>query len=125
LTMAGGFMGASELIFCIALLLVGRWRLGTGIGPLRTLAFIILVFGNQAIMYLNRDRGRLGSSRPSGWLVGSSVIDTVSASALAIFGIAMAPLPITAVLYTFLAAAGFAVVLDFAKVPLFRKLGID
>jgi H+-transporting ATPase len=45
-------------------------------------------------------------------------------AALAIFGIAMAPLPVSVVIYTFLAAALFAVLLDFAKVPVFRCLRI-
>jgi H+-transporting ATPase len=124
LTLAGVFMGVSELVFCIAVLAVGRFRLGPAIEPLRTLAFVILVFGNQAAMYLNRDRRRLGSSRPSRWLVLSSAVDVFSMSALAIFGIAMAPLPVSVVVYTFLAAAVFGVVLDFAKVPVFRSLGI-
>jgi H+-transporting ATPase len=48
----------------------------------------------------------------------------VSASALAIFGIAMAPLPVTMVVGALAAAAVFAFVLDFAKVPVFRRLGI-
>ena len=117
-------MGVSELIFCIAVLAVGRLRLGTAIAPLRTLAFILMVFGNQATIYLNRDRRKLGSSRPSRWLVGSSAIDVLSSSVLAIFGIAMAPLPIAVVLYTLLAATVFAFILDFSKVPVFRKLGI-
>jgi H+-transporting ATPase len=124
LTIAGVFMGVSELIFCIAALAIGRSRLGPGIEPLRTLAFVILVFGNQAAMYLNRDRRRLGSSLPSRWLLVSSAVDVLSMAALAIFGIAMAPLPVSVVIYTFLAAAVFAFVLDFAKVPVFRSLGI-
>jgi H+-transporting ATPase len=124
LTIAGVFMGISELIFCIAVLAVGRSRLGPGVEPLRTLAFVILVFGNQAAMYLNRDRRRLGSSRPSRWLLLSSAVDVLSMAALAVFGIAMAPLPVSVVIYTFLAAAVFALVLDFAKVPVFRRLRI-
>ncbi len=124
LTMAGVFMGVSELMFCVAALEVGRFRLGQGIEPLRTLAFLILVFGNQASIYLNRDRRRLGSSRPGRWLVVSSAVDVLSAAALAIFGIAMAPVPVLIVIYTLLAAAIFAFILDFAKVPVFRSLGI-
>jgi H+-transporting ATPase len=124
LTAAGVFMGVSELIFCIAVLAVGRFRLGPGIEPLRTLAFVILVFGNQASIYLNRDRRRLGSSLPSSWLLLSSALDLLSMAALAIFGIGMAPLPVSIVIYTFLAAAVFAFVLDFAKVPVFRSLRI-
>src|SRR5271154_3315103 len=48
LTIAGVFMGVSELLFCTAVLAIGRFRLGLGIDTLRTLAFILIVFGNQA-----------------------------------------------------------------------------
>jgi hypothetical protein len=37
----------------------------------------------------------------------------------------MTPLPLPAVLGTLTAAAAFAVIFDFAKVPAFRRLGIN
>jgi H+-transporting ATPase len=82
------------------------------------------VFGNQATTYTNRERRRLWSSRPSFWLAASSVADILIASALAVCGIAMTPLPVAVVGATLAAAAVFAVVLDFVKVPVFRRLGI-
>jgi H+-transporting ATPase len=48
LTIASAFMGISELVFCTALLAAGRFRLGFGMETLRTLAFLLIVFGNQA-----------------------------------------------------------------------------
>jgi H+-transporting ATPase len=63
LTVAGVFMGISELVFCVAVLAIGKFRLGLGIEPLRTLAFVVVVFGNQAANYTNRERQRLGSCR--------------------------------------------------------------
>jgi H+-transporting ATPase len=124
LTIAGVSMGVCELIFCIAVLAIGRFRLGLEIETLRTLAFVAIVFGNQATTYTNRERRRLGSSRPSAWLVGSSVVDLLIASMLATCGIAMAPLPILVVGGTLIAAAVFAFLLDFAKFPLFNHLKI-
>jgi H+-transporting ATPase len=124
LTIAGVFMGISELIFCTAVLAIAKFRLGLGIEALRTLAFVVIVFGNQATTYLNRDRKRLGSSRPSLWLIGSSVLDLTIASTLATFGIAMAPLSIFVVGGILVAAAAFAFILDFAKVPVFHRLRI-
>jgi H+-transporting ATPase len=124
LTVAGIFMGVCELIFCAAVLALGKFRLGLGVDALRTLAFVVIVFGNQATTYTNRERRRLGSSRPSAWLVGSSVADLSIAATLAICGIAMAPLPILVVGGTLVAAAVFAFVVDFAKVPLFNRLKI-
>ena len=124
LTIAGVFMGICELVFCTAVLAIGKFRLGLGIEALRTLAFVVIVFGNQATTYTNRERRRMGSSRPSLWLIGSSVVDVLIASTLATCGIAMAPLPIFVVGGTLVAAALFAFILDFAKVPVFRRLGI-
>jgi H+-transporting ATPase len=75
-------------------------------------------------MYANRERRRLWSSRPSAWLVASSVGDLLIASTLAVAGIAMTALPAMLVVETLLAAIAFAVVIDTVKVPVFRRLGI-
>jgi H+-transporting ATPase len=124
LTIAGVFMGVSELVFCAAVLAVAKFRLGFGIETLRTVAFAAVVFGNQATTYTNRARGRMGSCRPSRWLIGSSAVDVAIASTLAISGTAMSPLPMAVVGGIFGAAAAFAVVLDFAKVPVLSRLKI-
>jgi len=124
LTIAGVFMGISELIFCAAVLAIAKFHLGFGIETLQTLAFVAIVFGNQATTYTNRERQRLGSARPSRWLVGSSIVDVLIASTLAICGIAMTPLPIFVVGGILAAAAAFAFILDVAKVPVFKRLRI-
>ena len=125
LTAAGVFMGICELAFCTAVLAFAKFRLGFEVDALRTLAFVVIVFGNQATTYTNRERSRMGSSsRPSGWLVGSSVADVLIASTLATGGIAMTALPVFVVGGTLVAAAVFAFVVDFAKVPVFARLRI-
>jgi H+-transporting ATPase len=124
LTIAGFFMGICELLFCTAVLVIAKFRLGLGIETLRTVAFVVIVFGNQAITYTNRERQRLGSCRPSRWLIGSSVIDVLIASMLAALGIAMAPLSILVVGAILVSAVVFAFIVDFAKVPVFRRLRI-
>ena len=124
LTIAGIVMGVGELVFCTSVLLFGAYRMGYGIDALRTLAFVVIVFGNQATTYTNRERRRLWSSRPSFWVIVSSVGDLLIASALAIAGIAMTPLPAAVVTGTLIAAVAFALFLDFIKVPLFRRLRI-
>jgi H+-transporting ATPase len=124
LTVAGVAMGIGELIFCVSVLAFGVYRLGYGIDTLRTLSFVVIVFGNQATTYTNRERRRLWSSRPSFWLAVASVIDLLIASTLAVGGIAMEPLPISVVLGTLAMAAVFAVLLDFVKIPILRRLDI-
>jgi H+-transporting ATPase len=106
------------------LLVIAKFRLSLGIETPRTLAFVVIVFGNQATTYTNRERRRIGSARPSLWHIGSSVVDLLIASVLATCGIAMAPLPIFLVGGILVAAAVFAVILDFAKVPVFNFLNI-
>jgi len=124
ITLAGIFMGVCELVFCVTVFAISKYGLGLPIGSLRTLAFLMVVGGSQAATYLNRERQKLGSSRPSRWLIASSVADVLIASTLAVLGIAMAPLPVLAVGGIILATPVFAFLLDFAKVPVFRRLGI-
>ena len=124
LTMAGVTMGICLLAFCTAILVVGDFGMKLGTEALRTLAFATLVFGGQATIYAIRERRRLWLSRPSLWLVVSSVADLVIASTLAISGIAVTPLPPVVVAGTFAAAIVFAVILDLIKVPVFRRLRI-
>jgi H+-transporting ATPase len=124
LTIAGFVMGLGELVFCSAVLVFGVYRMGYNIGTLRTLAFVVIVFGNQATTYNNRARQRLWASRPSVWLAASSVIDIGIASTLAVSGIAMTRLPLWLVAATLAAAVIFALLLDLIKVPVFAHLGL-
>jgi H+-transporting ATPase len=124
LTIAGVFTGIAELVFCSTVLVVGEFGMEFKIGALRTLAFVVIVFGNQATTYAIRERRRLWSSCPSFWLVVSSVVDILIASTLAIGGIFMTPLPVLVVAGTLAAAVVFAFLVDAAKGPVFGRLGI-
>jgi H+-transporting ATPase len=124
LTIAGVFMGIAELVLCTAVFAFGKFRLGLGINALQTLAFVLIVFGNQATTYANRERRRIWSSRPSRWVIGSSVVDILIASTFAVCGIAMTPLPLRIVGGALAAAAAFAFIVDVVKVPLLNRLRI-
>jgi len=124
LTIAGAVMGVGQLAFCVSAFAVGAHLAAYDIDRLRTLAFVIIVFGNQATTYNNRERRRIWSSRPSLWLAASSCVDILIAATLALTGIAMAPLPLIAVAGTFVAAVAFAFAMDFVKVPVFHCLAI-
>ncbi len=124
LTVAGVVMGVGELIFCVSALAFGVYSKRFDIDTLRTLAFVVIVFGNQATTYTNRERRRLWSSRPSLWLIVSSAGDILIASTLAITGIAMKPLSVWLIVGVLAGACVFAVILDSAKAPLFRRLEI-
>ncbi|MCI4683732.1 HAD-IC family P-type ATPase [Rhodoblastus acidophilus] len=124
LTIAGAVMAIFLLAFCSGVLAVGKFEMELGIDELRTLAFTALVFGSQAIIYAIRQRRHLWGSRPSLWLAVSSVVDISIASTLAAAGVAMTPLPAWMLASAFAAAAAFAIILDFVKLPVFRRLGI-
>jgi H+-transporting ATPase len=124
LTMAGIVMGVCLLTFCSAVLAVGRFAMHLPIRALQTLAFIILVFGSQAVIYAIRDRRHLWGSRPSRWLIISSIADILIASSLAVSGFAMTPLPVSLVAGTLAATAAFAFLLDLVKLPVFARLKI-
>jgi hypothetical protein len=123
LTVAGLVMGTGELVFCTAVLVFGAYRMGYDINTLRTLAFVVIVFGNQATTYNNRERRRLWSSRPSLWLAASSVVDIGIATTLSVGGFAMTPLPVWLVGATLAVAILFAFLMDLIKVPVFARLG--
>ena len=124
LTVAGIIMGTCLLAFCSGVLAVGKFGMNLGTEALRTLAFVVLVFGSQATLYAIRQRRHLWGIRPSLWVAVSSVADIAIASILAVGGIAMIPLPALLVAGTLAAAIVFAVILDLVKVPAFRRLRI-
>jgi H+-transporting ATPase len=124
LTVAGAILGVCLLSFCTGVLAVAKFILHLKNGALPTVAFIVLVFGSQGTIYAIRERRHLWNSRPSPLLAVSSVVDIAIASTLAVAGLAMAPIPAAVVTGTLAAAALFALVLDFIKVPIFSHLGI-
>ena len=93
-------------------------------GALQTLCLLALVFGSEATLYALREREHIWSSRPGAWVIVASVADILILSFLAIRGIVMHPLSSAVVACTFFAALIFAFLLDFIKVPVFRRLHI-
>jgi H+-transporting ATPase len=83
------------------------------------------VFGSEATLDAIRERRRLWHSRPSLWVIVSSVCDVLIIVALANRGIAMTPLPLPVIAWTLAAAAVFGFVLDLVKAPVFHRIGIS
>jgi len=104
---------------------VGKFKMGLGIEALRTLSVVAIVYGSQATLYSIRERSHLWGLRPTIWLVLSSVADLFIISTLAIYGIAMAPLPFPVVAGEFAAAVVFGLVLNGLKIPIFARLGLS
>ena len=125
ITIAGVILGVCFLAFSTAILAIGKFEMHLGIGALRTLCVLGIVFGSQATTYVIRGRQHMWGLRPSLILVLSSVADVLIISMMAIRGIAMAPLAIWVVACEFAAAIAFGLVLDVVKIPVFARLRIS
>jgi H+-transporting ATPase len=123
LTIAGAILGISELVFCSAVLAIGRFRMGMTIETLQTLSFVALVFASEATLYAIRIRHHLWS-RPSAWLVLSSVGDLLIITTLAIGGIAMAPLSAYVIAGVLAGSVLYGFLADVMKLWLFARLRI-
>jgi H+-transporting ATPase len=124
-TVAAIVLGACKLGFSTTALAWGAFRLGLGADGLQTLALITLVFGNQALLYVLRERRRMWSSRPSYWILAASATDLALVTALALSGTLMQSLPWQIVAAVFVAAIGLALLLDQIKLQVMSvfKLG--
>jgi H+-transporting ATPase len=125
ITGAGVILGICFLAFSTAILAVGKFELRLSVEALQTLCVVGIVFGSQATTYVIRGRQHLWGSRPSVWLVLSSVADVLIISTLAVSGVAMAPLPAVVIACEFAAAIGFGALLDVFKTPVFARLRIS
>lgn len=124
ITAAGVALGLMFLSFCVAILAVGKYKMHLDIDHLRTFCVISVVYGSQAITYAVRDRQHLWGLRPTGWLVMSSTAEMLFISVLANRGIEMSSLSVRVLCLEFLAATAFYLVLNLAKIPVFRRLHI-
>jgi H+-transporting ATPase len=118
-------LGACKLAFSTTILAIGKFKLGLGPGELQALALVTLVFGNQALLYVLRERHRLWHSRPSVWVLASSAVDIAIVVTLASFGILASALPWHIIALIFAAAIGFALVLDQIKLPVRAAFKIE
>lgn len=116
-TAAAVALGLCKLASSTAVLAFGKFRLALMAPELQTLAFVTLAFGNQAVLYVLRERHRMWASRPSAWIFASSAADIALVSTLTTAGVLMAPLPWRVVAAVFAVAVGFALALDQIKQP--------
>jgi H+-transporting ATPase len=122
ITVAGALLGSCFLLFCTAILAVGKYKLHLDLESLRTLCVVAIIFGSQASTYAIRDRQYFFGLRPTPWLVISSVADIIIICVLALGGIAMAPLPLSVVACEFAAAIALWLLLAGVKIPVFARL---
>jgi H+-transporting ATPase len=115
ITAAALVLAAGKLGFSTAMLAFGSVRFGLDRGQLQTFAFVTLVFGSQALLYVLRERRHLWSSRPGSWVLAASTADVSLVFVLALSGVLMDPLPWGVLVAALVAACLFALILDQIK----------
>ena len=91
---------------------------------MQTVVFLLLVFTNQACIYVLRTDGRLWSFAPGRWMALASAGDIALVSIMAISGWWMAALPASLTAGLLIACAIFALLLDQAKLLVFPRFAI-
>jgi H+-transporting ATPase len=115
---------ALSLVFSFSAYWWLRSTQGLSLAQLQTVVFLLLVFTNQASIYVLRSDGRLWSFAPGRWMALASASDLVLVSALAMLGWLMAALPAVLVVGLLIACAVFALLLDQAKRFVFSYFAI-
>ena len=125
LMLIGSLLAALVLILSFSVFFVGRDMLGLKLPELQTLVFVMLVATGQGNVYLVRERGPFWQSRPSRWLIASSVTDLAIVIAMATMGVLMTPVGLTLIGPLLLVVGLYLFILDQLKVRIFRHMRID
>ena len=108
------------LVMSFGVFFFARSVLGLPLAQLQTLMFVLLVFSGQGTVYLVREHRYFWCSRPSRWLLGSSIADVLVVGAMASLGILMAPIPLWLLAATLGLVAVYLTGVDLIKVRLMR-----
>lgn len=125
LVFAGLPLACCKLAFCIAVLVVGRFWLHFNNCQLQTLTFVMFVFAGQSLLYVLRERGHMGRSRPSGFMMLFSGLDISLVSTLAVRGLFMQSISLGVVITLLTSTALFALFLDQIKITVFRRWEVE
>jgi len=120
--LAATVLAVCKLLFSLGVFIYGNYALRLEPALLKTLTFATLIFSSQAGIYLLRERGHFWQSRPSGFLVASSVLGLGVTLVLTLRGIFMPALPPALLLAVFGAGLMYFSALDWLKVWLFARL---
>jgi H+-transporting ATPase len=117
-------LAACKLVFSLGVFLWGHYGLDLDMRHLQTLTFAALILSSQAGIYLLRERGHFWKSRPSRFLVGSSVFGLGVAAAFALGGILMPAIHPSLLLGMAALGGIYFTGLDWVKVWLFARLNL-
>ncbi|OGA52717.1 MAG: hypothetical protein A3G24_24165 [Betaproteobacteria bacterium RIFCSPLOWO2_12_FULL_62_13] len=115
-------LGLAALLFLLnsAVFWTAEHVLQLGAAETRTLVFVWLVFGVQAVIYVNRARGHFWTIAPGRFVALATLFDFILVTLLATQGWLMAAVPAHLVGAMLLLAAAFLIVADQIKVAASR-----
>jgi len=116
-------LGSVFLIITLMFIPLGRFFEPT-IGAFQTFIFFMFVVTDKLLIYSLRNRKHIWSTKPSKWLVTSSLIGVLAGALFAYFGILITPIS----LYSLLLVIGLSVVailiFDIVKIKIYDLAGI-
>lgn len=124
LMLTAGSLAALVLALSFSVFFAGRDLLHLRLPELQTLIFVMLVFTGQGNVYLVRERRHFWRSRPSRWLMLSSIVDIAVVSLLATQGVLMAPISPSLLAGLGALVLVFLTLVDFLKIRIFRRFGV-
>jgi H+-transporting ATPase len=125
LMLTGGLLAALVLILSFTVFFVGRDVVGLKLPELQTVVFVMLVATGQGNVYLVRERGPFWRSRPSRWLMLSSLMDLLVVAAMATTGVLMTHVNVGLIALLLAVFATYLLILDQLKVLMFRRLAVQ
>lgn len=120
----GAALATLMLLFSFAVFFVGRDLFGLPSVQLQTLVFVMMVATGQGNVYLIRERDHFWKSKPSMWLVVSSIADLAVVATMATMGVLMAPVDPLLIAQLLAAIAIYVIILDQCKVLILRRFKI-
>ncbi|MGC9195465.1 MAG: plasma-membrane proton-efflux P-type ATPase [Syntrophobacteraceae bacterium] len=113
-----------KLAFSLGVFAYGHYVLRFPTRTLQTLTFATLIFSTQAAIFFLRERGHFWKSRPSLFLIGSSVFGMGATAILTLRGIFMPAISPSVLLATVTAGIVYFACLDWLKIWLFAWLAL-
>ncbi len=120
----GGVFAALVLVLSFTVFFVGRDLFSLPLPQLQTVVFVMLVATGQGNIYLIRERRHFWQSRPSTWLIASSIADLAVVALMATWGVLMTPVSPLLLAALLCAVAIYLIILDQLKVIIFRRFKI-
>ncbi|MGC8676127.1 MAG: plasma-membrane proton-efflux P-type ATPase [Candidatus Micrarchaeia archaeon] len=116
-------LGFVSLLLTLAFLPIGM-SIEHTIGALQTFFFFMFVVTDNFMLYSLRNRRHIWDTRPSKWLVASSVLGISVGAAFAYFGLLITPISAFSLLVIICASFLFMLAFDYAKLGIHELVGI-